>query len=114
MYDFRYGTRSEEDPTVVWTVDGTEFAAWWRLIADVYRREFYGCKIGFPAMSPGAAIVDKRTEEGAFVTQAKAAVAAADWVGVHYYWERADGSDINPPSARWRSWSRSWARSWSK
>lgn len=84
--------------------NGTEFAAWWRLIADVYRREFYGCKIGFPALSPGGDVVQVRTDEARFATGAQAAIKAADWVGVHYYWERADGSDINPPSARWRSW----------
>lgn len=26
VYDFRLGARSDEDPTVVWNIDGTEFA----------------------------------------------------------------------------------------
>ena len=82
-HDDRAGQRAELG-TRGWGThwkNGTEFAAWWRMIAEVYRREFVGCKIGFPAMSPGDAVAGVRTEEGAFVTQAKAAVAAADWIG---------------------------------
>ena len=86
-----------------WT-DGKGFATWFRVIADVYRREFFGCKIGFPAMSPGAALMNARMEEGAFIAGAADAIRDADWIGVHCYWKNADGSDFNPPITNWRKW----------
>ena len=86
-----------------WT-DGKGFATWFRVIADVYRREFFGCKIGFPAMSPGAALMNARMEEGAFIAGCADAIRDADWIGVHCYWQRPDGSDFNPPISNWRRW----------
>ena len=84
--------------------DGTEFAGWWRTVADSYRHSFPGAKMGFPAMSPGGDVPNIRLNENAFVQQARSAIDAADWVGVHYYWANRDGSDIKPPFAQWRQW----------
>lgn len=82
--------------------DGAGFAAFFAAVAQTYRNAFPGCKLGFPAMSPGGAIDNVRANEIAFIQQAAAAVRAADWIGVHAYWERNDGSDFAPPINAWR------------
>jgi hypothetical protein len=84
--------------------DGAEFATWWQTVAAAYRQAFPGAKMGFPAMSPGGDVPNIRLNEPTFIQQAAAAVQAADWIGIHYYWANADGSDINPPVAQWRQW----------
>ncbi|MFN8417669.1 MAG: SH3 domain-containing protein [Anaerolineae bacterium] len=84
--------------------NGAEFAAWFKAVAAAYRTLFPGAKIGFPALSPGIAIPGIRADELTFQRESISAVADADWVGVHYYWARADGTDINPPADRWRAW----------
>lgn len=86
--------------------NGTEFALWYLKVASAYRKEFPGCKIGFPALSPGGAIPNVRLDEKQFIQEAIAAGAIrdADWIGVHYYWTRGDGKDIDPPITRWRGW----------
>lgn len=93
----------QEGWTKAWR-DGAEFATWWQTVAAAYRQSFPGAKMGFPAMSPGGDVPNIRLNEPAFIQQAAAAVQAADWIGVHYYWANQDGSDINPPLDQWRQW----------
>lgn len=81
--------------------DGAAFAAWWQTVATAYRAVFSGCKLGFPAMSPGGDIAGVRLSEQTFVIQAQKAVEAADWIGVHSYWQSADGSDYQPSIQMW-------------
>ena len=88
----------------LWWQNGAEFAIWWQGIAAEYRRRYPGCKLGFPALSPGGNASRVRLDEARFLTQAQAAINVCDWVGVHYYWQKQDGSDINPPAAQWGSW----------
>lgn len=83
--------------------NGVDFADWWLKVAAVYRAKLPGCKLGFPALSPGGDISGIRLAESTFAVQAVKAVQAADWIGVHYYWNNPDGSDIAPPVAFWRS-----------
>lgn len=82
--------------------DGAGFAAFFATVSQAYRNAFPGCKIGFPAMSPGGAEPGIRVNEITFVQQAAAAVRAADWIGVHCYWQHNDGSDFRPPIEVWR------------
>lgn len=83
---------------------GGAFAAWFRLVAATLRDKLPGCKIGFPALSPGGAVPDVRADEAAFIGQARTAIDAADWIGVHYYWTHPDGFDIAAPIQRWKQW----------
>ena len=87
-----------------WWKNGTEFAYWFARIAVEYRKRYPGCKIGFPAMSPGEGVTNVRLDEAKFVTEASQAIRICDWVGVHYYWQRPDGRDIQPPVTQWRKW----------
>lgn len=82
--------------------NGIEFADFYRRLADVYRKELPGCKLGFPALSPGGDIAGVRQADSTFARQASAAIAESDWVGVHFYYAKADGSDIKPPLTYWR------------
>jgi hypothetical protein len=82
--------------------NGSEFAAWFLKVVAAFRAAFPGCKLGFPPMSPGGDATGVRTDEQRFVNEAQAAIDAADWVGVHYYWQDPAGADIKPPFAMWR------------
>jgi hypothetical protein len=93
----------QEGWTKAWK-DGAEFANWWQAVAGSYRQLFPDAKMGFPALSPGGDVPNIRLNEETFIRQATAAVDAADWIGVHYYWVNRDGSDINPAMTKWRSW----------
>lgn len=80
---------------------GHEFGGWFAQVAAIYRAELSGCKLGFPALSPGGSVPAVRTDEETFAKQARAAMLSADWIGVHYYWTKPDGSDIAPLRSRW-------------
>lgn len=84
--------------------NGGEFAAWFKAVAAAYRTLFAGAKIGFPALSPGGSVLNLRTDEAQFIREAASAINDADWIGVHYYWQKQDGSDIAPPINNWKSW----------
>lgn len=81
--------------------DGKEFALWF--VAQYTRLKQINpqWKIGFPALSPGGDVPGLRRAYSTFLAEAKMAVQRADWIGVHYYWTKSDGSDINPPFAAW-------------
>ena len=87
-----------------WWKNGADFAEWWLLVAAAYRKRYPSCKLGFPALSPGEAIINVRLAESGFIRFATDAIRAADWIGVHYYWQQSAGTDIAPPLAQWRTW----------
>ena len=70
--------------------DGAEFATWWLMVRDALRAECPNALWGFPGLSPGWNIQDVRTAAIPFMEEANAAVAAADWIGVHCYWQTPD------------------------
>lgn len=82
--------------------DGKGFAQFWITVANAYRSIFPGCRLGFPAMSPGGDIAGVRLSEVTFVLQAQAALELSDWIGVHSYWQNQDGSDYVPSIDLWR------------
>lgn len=85
-----------------------EFTRWFIEVASGYRARFPWCKIGFPALSPGGQLREhgklRRYNEAPFFAGCAPAIRVSDWVGVHYYWTRSDGADINPPINQWRTW----------
>lgn len=90
---------------------GAEFSNWFMQVAAAYRARFPGCKIGFPALSPGSEIRDGvgkliRFDETRFIAGCAPAIQSSDWIGVHYYWTKPDGSDITNglPLAQWGAW----------
>lgn len=72
--------------------NGAEFAAWWAAVATAYRAALPGCKVGFPALSPGGSVEEVRVDESTFLREAKYALDRTDWAGVHWYW-----TDPNAP-----------------
>ena len=69
---------------------GTEFAAWFNEVARLMKARFPQVQVGFPGLSPGGSFEDgheARLDDLTFLAQAQAAVAQADWVGVHVYWQ---------------------------
>ena len=85
---------TSEGTGVCWA-DGREFAGWWLEVRDTLRARFPGCKWGFPGCSPGAAM-RIRLEAAQFLAEARPAIEAADWVGVHCYW--IDAADMHRES----------------
>lgn len=84
---------------------GTEFAQWYRQVTEFYKENLPGCRIGFPAMSPGGTVTNIRADEAQFLLSARnaGAFAISDWVGVHYYFA-SPLDEITPPIAKWRQW----------
>lgn len=82
---------------------GRDFAIWWLNVAGIYRAALPGCKIGFTPMSPGGDAPGIRMDEETFLAGCGTAILSADWICVHNYWARLDGSDLSVPVARWRA-----------
>lgn len=84
--------------------NGSDFAAWWLIVAAAYRAAFPNALLGFPALSPGGDVPNLRMNEREFIAGASAAIRAADWVGVHAYWTAPGGEDIQVAIGLWRAW----------
>ena len=70
--------------------DGDEFEAWFLRVVEILRPQFPEAKFGFPGCSPGGDVVGKRQDMWRFVGQCERALVAADWIGVHCYWQDED------------------------
>jgi hypothetical protein len=81
--------------------NGVDFAQWYLKVARAYREAMPGVRIGFPALSPGEDVAGLRADESRFATEAAAAIAASDWIGVHAYFV-GDGSDIDLKPQLWQ------------
>lgn len=86
--------------------DGAGFASFFATVAQVYRSAFPGCKLGYPALSPGGQVAGVRADERIFAQQSIAAIRASDWVGLHAYWANQDGSDFAPEVSYWKQFSK--------
>ncbi len=64
---------------------GAGFAAWFLEVARALRIWFPEAKLGFPGLSPGEAMADRPQAMWDFLAGCEAAIAAADWLGVHVY-----------------------------
>ena len=69
--------------------NGTEFAAWWLAVLAQYRTALPNAQFIYPGLSPGNDINGVRTGHLDFLEQSRAAVDAADGLGLHLYWGRA-------------------------
>jgi hypothetical protein len=73
----------QEGLGVSWA-DGAGFGAWFSRVVDLLRARMPDGKFGFPGLSPQPNVPD-------FLDGAAQAIAKADWVGVHCYWQN-DGT----------------------
>lgn len=81
---------------------GREFAAWFEQVAKLYREKLANIRVGFPALSPGGDIGNVRKDADVFWKDAAPYVLSADWIGVHAYWTKPDGSDLILPSFNYK------------
>ncbi|MAT97616.1 MAG: hypothetical protein CL608_10775 [Anaerolineaceae bacterium] len=66
--------------------DGASFAQWWVEVLRLYRQALPGRKFIYPGLSPGAAVSGIKQDHIQFIEASRAAVEAADGLGVHIYW----------------------------
>lgn len=67
--------------------NGREFGDWFLAVRRNLKARFPEALLGFPGLSPNGFPVPGRQDDAAFVREAAHAVAAADWLGVHSYWQ---------------------------
>ena len=74
-----------------------EFAAWFIQVAQGLRAQFgHAIRLGFPGLSPGEAEPLRPVSDRDFLSGCRDAVAAADFLCVHTYWQsRGELEDIN-------------------
>lgn len=66
--------------------DGAAFARWWLELHQLYKQALPGHKFIYPGLSPGGTVVNLKQDHIQFVEASRAAVEAADGLGVHIYW----------------------------
>ncbi|MFL7839954.1 MAG: peptidoglycan DD-metalloendopeptidase family protein [Candidatus Promineifilaceae bacterium] len=66
--------------------NGAEFATWWLRLLRLYRHAFPEYKFIFPGLSPGTDADGVRQDHVRFLEASRAAIEAADGLGVHIYW----------------------------
>jgi len=69
--------------------NGTDFARFFMEVRQKLKAAYPDALLGWPGLSPGPALAGLRMKDTDFLEQADAAVRAADWVGVHCYWQSA-------------------------
>ena len=67
--------------------DGGEFKTWWMNVRASLKKDMPEALWGFPGLSPGVGIDNMRAPAVRFMAEAHEAVTAADWIGVHCYWQ---------------------------
>jgi hypothetical protein len=80
--------------------DGAEFARFFLDVRDKLKAKFPEALLGWPGLSPGPVIDEVRQKDWEFVAQADAALRAADWLGVHCYWQSAAQMDDGAEGGR--------------
>jgi hypothetical protein len=68
-----------------WT-DGATFSLWWRELLKRYRQALPGARFLFPGLSVGTTVTGVKLDHVQFLEASRAAVEAADGIGVHVYW----------------------------
>ncbi|MFO7682388.1 MAG: M23 family metallopeptidase [Chloroflexota bacterium] len=66
--------------------DGAAFARWWLELHQLYKQALPGYRYIYPGLSPGGAVADFKHDHIQFIEASRAAVEAADGLGVHLYW----------------------------
>jgi len=75
----------QEGLGTAWT-DGATFADWWLDVLARYRQALPGMRFIYPGLSPGSSVGNLKQDHIQFVEASRAAVEAADGLGVHLYW----------------------------
>jgi hypothetical protein len=78
---------TDEGLSSSWT-DGATFSAWWSALLAHYRQRLPGQRFIYPGLSPGGEVHGRRADHIQFLEAGRAAVEAADGLGVHIYWAR--------------------------
>ncbi len=66
--------------------DGATFAQWWLEVLRIYRQAMPGMRFIYPGLSPGSEVRGLKQDHIQFVEAGRAAVEAADGLGIHTYW----------------------------
>ena len=66
--------------------DGETFARWWLEVLRLYRNELPGRRFIYPGLSPGHDVINLKQDHIRFIEASRAAVDAADGLGIHIYW----------------------------
>lgn len=66
--------------------DGASFAAWFLEVLRLYRQALPGMRFIYPGLSPGHDVSGIKMDHVRFVEASRAAVEAADGLGIHTYW----------------------------
>ena len=72
---------------------GESFARWWLDVLRLYRQALPGMRFIYPGLSPGSDVGALKQDHIRFIEDSRAAVAAADGLGIHLYW-----SNVSPMS----------------
>jgi len=67
--------------------DGAQFSRWWLSVRDALRGDCPDALWGYPGLSPGVGIDNVRAPAQRFMSESHEAMQAADWIGVHCYWQ---------------------------
>jgi hypothetical protein len=66
--------------------NGADFATWWLRLLRLYRYIFPDHRFIYPGLSPGTEIYRYKQDHIRFLEASRAAVKAADGLGIHLYW----------------------------
>ncbi len=66
--------------------DGAAFGRWWIELVGKYRQALPGHRFIYPGLSPGSFVANLKHDHIQFIEASRAAVEAADGLGVHLYW----------------------------
>ncbi len=66
--------------------DGSTFSLWWRELLKLYRKALPQTRFIFPGLSVGSTVLGVKQDHVQFLEASRAAVEAADGIGVHVYW----------------------------
>jgi hypothetical protein len=77
--------------------DGSEFADFFLRSVELLKQHFPEARWGWPGLSPGPGIDGQRFYMWDFLRGARDAIDAADWLGVHCYWQGAGDHNVLTP-----------------
>jgi len=66
--------------------DGPSFEQWWLQLLKDYRKALPGVRFIYPGLSPGTSVTGVKMDHIRFLETSRAAVEAADGIGLHLYW----------------------------
>ncbi len=88
--------------------NGDGFEAWFLRVVEILRPLFPDARFGFPGCSPGEDVLGKRQAMWRFLDQCETAIAEADWIGVHCYWQDQAGMLSRAEGLSFLEYQRNW------